>query len=344
VRTLYHRPEDQEALLRDPLCRLLIAAPPGHYDFTIVSAMGVVTDGAAGRELEDAYRRVTAQRGVRVVRAHTGLFRSLEYNAAAIIRAAQETTTPWGYIGYSQGCANALLAESFLYCGTPEQQRLAARLTARNLLFSAANGSVHGTSGGLKFLRAMIEGERFLKHYQASYSREVVEMGLRAVRAFMDSAPFLDTLGGAHSLSLERARTLHRDRQFLPTIPTSTTRGVITYDRIPEALEYLYFVHERLLPGAPCDSQVPAEEAVGHATRVRNAWTEALARCNMGSRVQATHHWSPLTAEVEMVTTPRDRQRGVYQGPKDRHVFPWLEVNARFGRIRRHRPRRGARR
>jgi hypothetical protein len=114
---------------------------------------------------------------------------------------------------------------------------------------------------------------------------------------------------------------------------------VVTFDRIPEALEYLYCVHERLLPGALCDSQVPVEETLGYASRVRNEWTVALERCDMGSLVQATHHWSPLTAEIEMVTTPRDKQRAVYQSPKDRHVFPWLDVNARFGRIRRYRPR-----
>ena len=204
---------------------------------------------------------------------------------------------------------------------------------------TSANGSVHGTSGSLKFKRAMIEGENFLKHFQARYSREMVEAGLRLVRAFMDSAPFVNTLGGAHSLSLERARALHRDRQCRPDIPTSTTRGIITFDRIPETLEYLFCCHERLLPGAPCDSQVPAEEAVGHATRIRNEWTVALERCEMGSLVQATHHWSPLTAEIEFITTPRDKERAVYQSPKDRHVFPWLDVNARFGRIRRYRPR-----
>jgi hypothetical protein len=339
VRTLYHFPEDQETLLRDPLCRLLLDPEPGHYDFTIVSAMGVVTDGEKGRELEHAYRRVGERRGVRVIRAHTGLFRSLEYNAAAIIRGAREATTPWGYIGYSQGCPNGLLAESFLYCGTPEQQQLADRLVARNLVFSAANGSVHGTSGSLKFKRAMIEGENFLKHFQARYSRELVEAGLRMVRAFMDSATFVNTLGGAHSLSLERAQELHRDRQCRPDIPTSTTRGIITFDRIPETLEYLYCVHERLLPGAPCDSQVPATETLGYASRIRNEWTVALERCDMGSFVQSTHHWSPLTAEIEFITTPRDKERAVYQSPKDRHVLPWLDVNARFGRIRRFRPR-----
>ncbi|HEY3359398.1 MAG TPA: hypothetical protein VGQ83_39475 [Polyangia bacterium] len=334
VRTLFYFPEDRAALLKDPLCRLLIDPEPGHYDMTIVSAMGVVTDGEKGRELEDAYRRLEERRGVRVIRAHTGLFRSLEYNAAAIIRAVQETTTPWGYIGYSQGCPNGLLAESFLYTGTPAQREIVDRFVGRNLLFSAANGSVHGTSGGLKFLRAMVDGERFLKHYQASYSREAVEMVLRGMRAFMDSAAFVNTLGGTHSLSLERARVLNRDRQCVPWAPTSTTRGVITPERIPEALEYLFYVHERLLPGEPCDSQVAVTEEVGQATRITNLWTESLARCDMGSYAQWTHHWSPLTAEIEFITTARDLERAVYQSPKDRHVTPWLDVNARFGRIR----------
>ena len=37
----------------------------------------------------------------------------------------------------------------------------------------------------------------------------------------------------------------------------------------------------------------------------------------------------------EFVTTERDRERAVYDSPKDRHVFPWIEGNARFGLIRR---------
>ena len=157
----------------------------------------------------------------------------------------------------------------------------------------------------------------------------------RVMKSAFDSAAFLRTLGGTWSLSLERAAAMHRDSQFCPWVPTSTTRGIVTPERIPEALEYLYHTHARLLPGVPCDSQVAVDEAIGHATRVKNPWTEVLVRCDMGSRVQATHHWSPLTAEIEMVTTERDRERAVYESPKDRHVFPWIEVNARFGRIRR---------
>lgn len=335
VRTLYYRKRDQDTLLADPLVRLLLDPAPGHYDFTVVGCMGVVTDGADGRELEDTYGRLLEQRGVRAIRAHTGLFRSLEYNASAIIRAARQARTPWGYIGYSQGCANALLAESFLRGGSPDEQRILDRLVCRNLLFSAANGSVHGTSGAIKFQRAMIEGERFLKHYQASYSQEIRELVFRAMKSTLDSSLFIKTLSGTFSLGQERAAELHRDGQFAPWVPTSTTRGIITPERLPEALEYLYYVHGCLLPGGKCDSQVSWKETVGYSTMVRNARTAVLKRCDMGSLVQATHHWSPLSAEVEFVTTDRDRERAVYEGPKDRHVFPWIEVNARFGLIKR---------
>jgi hypothetical protein len=335
VHSLFALPEDRQTLLGDPLVRLLVDPDPGRYDFTIVSAMGVITDGAEGRELEDTYTRIGQQRGIRVARAHTGLFRSLEFNASAIIKAAESTETPWGWIGYSQGCANALMAESFLRGGTPLQQGLLDRLVCRNLLYSAANGSAHGTSGTAKYVRAMVEGERFLKHYQVRFSREAIDLFLRALRTVLDSREFVSYLGGAYSLTLERALALHRDGQFAPWAPTSTTRGIVPPDRLPEALEYLYHVHCRLIGNTRSDTQVRVEQAVGHSTLVSNRRTKVLERCDMGSFIQNAHHWSPLSAEVEQVMTERDRALAIYDGPKDRHVFPWVEVNARFGRIRR---------
>lgn len=335
VDTLYALPADRAVLKSDPLVRLLIRPEPGRYDFTVVSAMGVVTDGAEGRELQDAYDRLLQRRGVRVVRADTGLFRSLEHNASAILRGITSVEGPWGWIGYSQGCANGLLAESFLRGGTPDQQRALERFVGRNLLFSAANGSVHGTCGTEKMLKAMVEGERFLKAYQARYSRQLVDLFLKALQAVLDSRQFVETVGGAHSLTIERAIALHRDGQFVPWVPTSTTIAQVSRERLPEALEWLYFMHEHQNPGVLHDSQVPSDEAQGHATRVVNERTEAFARCDIGSFVQATHHWSPLTVEIEAVTTERDRTLAVYQGPKDRHVLPWVEAHARFGRIRR---------
>ncbi len=335
VRSLYHYPEDQDRILADPLVRLLVEPDPGpDYDFTIVSAMGVVTDGKDGHELEDAYRRLEEARGVRVVRAHTGLFRSLEYNARRIIEAIEQVQGPWGWIGYSQGCPNALMAESMLMGGTPGQREAMERLVCRNLLYSAANGSVHGSSGSVKFLRAMVDGELFLKHYQALYSREFMDLVFRGMKAMMDSSMFVQTLGGTHSLTLERARLLHRDGQFATWVPSSTVRGVIPRAELPETLEYLYFCHRRLMPEGGCDSQVYEGDTLARATRVVNGYTRAFEACDMGSAVLSAHHWFPLTVEVEFLTTERDRRLAVYDAPKDIHVFPWVEVNARFGRIR----------
>lgn len=97
---------ERECLGRDPLLRLLIPNPPGNYSFTIVSAMGVVTEGKQGLELIGAFDRLEKQRGVKVIRSDTATARSLEYNALKIeeaIEAAVELGKPYGYIGYSQG-------------------------------------------------------------------------------------------------------------------------------------------------------------------------------------------------------------------------------------------------
>lgn len=334
VHLIYFYEKDRREVLTDPLVRLLIDPEPGKYAFTVVSAMGVITDGAEGRELEDAYRRLNEIRGATVVRVPTGLFRSLEYNAAAILKTLSGVKGPWGSIGYSQGCANILLAESHLRGGTPAQQKVADQLVCRNLLFSAANGSVHGTDGSRRLTAALSEGERFLKYYQARYSKEFINIALRSFRSVVDSKAFVHTVGGAHSLTLERAMQLHRDGQFTPWAATSTTIGAVKPYGVPESLEFMYHAHRRLLPGVANDTQVTIHDAVGHATRVRNHRTEVLHRCDIGSRVQDIHHWSPLSAEIDKIKTKRDEERAVYDSPKDRHVFPWVEVNARFGRIK----------
>jgi hypothetical protein len=58
-------------------------------------------------------------------------------------------------------------------------------------------------------------------------------------------------------------------------------------------------------------------------------------RCAVGEgAVQRTHHWSPLAYEVEFVRTARDIEMASFDCAKDRHVFPWVEVNKRFGFIK----------
>ena len=154
---------EQEKLRSDPLVRLLISNDPGNYDFTIVSAMGVITEGKKGTELDTAFERLKQQRNVDVVRADTGTARSFEFNASRIedaIDIAVNMNKPYGILGYSQGCANGLFCESLLNSGTPLQQsRLNAtnsKLVCRQLLFSAANGSMHGPAMESKIHRYVV--------------------------------------------------------------------------------------------------------------------------------------------------------------------------------------------
>ncbi|MBM4354467.1 MAG: hypothetical protein FJ109_11865 [Deltaproteobacteria bacterium] len=335
VHALYHGADDRNRLEGDPLVRLLIDPPEGKYRFTIVSAMGVITYGARGHELEDAFARIEARRGVRIVRADTATARSLEYNAQRIIEAVSRVDGPWGYIGYSQGCANCLMAEHRLMTGTPEQQRMLNRFVGRNLLFSAFNGSAHGTCSDRKFLDAMVFLDHFLSHYQAMLSNRAIQAALAAIRLLLDSRPVILGMAGSRSVSLWGVLPLHQGGVFREQAPTSTVRGVVEPSFLPEALEFLANILTRQNDHDRHDTQVTTDEAQGHSILVETPRSEVLARCDMGSLVQRTHHWSPLLKDVELVTTDRDRERSVYDYPKDRHVFPWVEVNARFGRIER---------
>jgi hypothetical protein len=84
IDAIIYREKDRERLKNDPLVRLLIPNPPGKYNFAIVSAMGVITEGERGKELEVAFQRLKRQRGVDVVRSDTGTARSFEYNVSSI--------------------------------------------------------------------------------------------------------------------------------------------------------------------------------------------------------------------------------------------------------------------
>ena len=335
VGALYYSKADQGRLLADPLVRHLIDPPDGRYRFTVVSAMGVITYGARGHELEDAFARLEERRSVRLVRADTATARSLEYNAQRIIEAISKVEGPWGYVGYSQGCANCLMAEHRLMTGTPEQQRMLDRLVSRNLLFSAFNGSAHGTCSDAKFLDAMIFLDHFLSHYQAVLSSRAIQAALAAIRLLLDSRSVVLGMAGSRSVSQWGVLPLHQGGVFREQVPTSTIRGVVEPSYLPEALEFLANILTRQIDHDRHDTQVTIHESQGHSVLVETPRSEVLARCDMGSMVQRIHHWSPLLKDVELVTTPRDRERAVYDSPKDRHVFPWIEVNSRFGRIER---------
>jgi hypothetical protein len=45
IEATIYKAEDRNSLRSDPLVRLLIQNPPGNYNFVIVSAAGVITEG-----------------------------------------------------------------------------------------------------------------------------------------------------------------------------------------------------------------------------------------------------------------------------------------------------------
>lgn len=54
-------------------------------DFTVVTVMGVITDGKKGTELQAAMELLYAKLGIKTIRLDTTTARSFEYNASRII-------------------------------------------------------------------------------------------------------------------------------------------------------------------------------------------------------------------------------------------------------------------
>lgn len=339
---LIYRKSEREMLRRDPLVRLLIPNPPGRYNFAIVTAMGVITEGKSGLELDDAFRRLREQRGVALIRADTATARSFEFNASKIeeaIATATELGMPYGLLGYSQGCANALTAESLLLSGSPAQQQALvnpqAGLVCRQLLFSAANGSMHGPATDLKVQRLIVMCEEFFKYQQGYFSRAFTSTVLESLNGIMDSAAFHKFIGGAQSMLPDGSRVFWREAQHLPHIPTCTLRGVLEEHTTPECLEMISNLLTKQSGSSLHDSQVHVYDAVGYPVYTNNRNGRILKNCSVGAAaIQRTHHWSPLSDEVEFVRTQRDIERSSFDCAKDRHVFPWVDVNVRFGFIR----------
>jgi len=341
IEVLFYEPADRQRYRADGLVALIMDEPPGPFDFTVVSAMGVITEGAKGTEMAATYTRLKQMRGVEVIRADTATLQSVDYNAACVERAVRENVrTPWGWVGYSQGCANAFRAEAMMLQGTPEQQRLMGNFRCRQLLYSAANGSAHATCGDWKLLRALVDGERFLKRFQASMSAATQNLALDLLQNAMSSRLAYAVLGSVQSLTHQGARTMWRDGQHCPRAPSTSIRGVVEEHTIPECLMMLSnVILQQMDYSQRQDTQVAVEEAVAHPTSIRNANADLLRQVDIRSAIQRTHHWSPLREEVLFLMTAKDDPLGMFDAPKDRHVFPWLEVNARFGVIERCQPK-----
>ena len=340
IDALFFVEEEREVLRNDPLTRLLISNPPGEYDFTIVCAFGVITEGEKGAELGAALLRLEKERGVTAIRSDTGNARSFEYNASKIedaIEQADKLGKPFGLLGYSQGCANALMAESLLLSGSPRQQKMLMShgkgLVCRQMLFSAANGSMHGPSSNVKVQRLITMAEAGFKYQQGYCSRAFISSVLETLNSAMDSAGFQKFIGGAETFLPDGNRAFWREAQHLPHVPTTVLRGVLEEHTTPESLDMVSNLLTKQSGSPHHDSQVHMYDAVGHPVYTINRNGRVLEKSDMGGAVQRTHHWSPLDEEVSFVKTKRDIERAAFECAKDRHVFPWVDVNARFGVI-----------
>lgn len=290
ITLLFHNEAERGKIRYDPLVRLLISNPNGNYKFTIVSAMGVITEGKKGLELEDALQRLKAKRNVQTIRADTGTARSLEYNALKIhdaIDEAVELKKNYGLLGYSQGSPNVLLAESLLLSGSPTQQEKlnahGSRLVCRQLLFSAANGSMHGPATEAKIHRLIVMCESFFKYQQGYCSRAFISAVLDMLTNLMDSAPFQKFVAGGGGTFLHNgSRAFWREAQHLTRVPTCVLRGVLEKHTTPESLQMISNLLSKAAGSDQHDSQVHVYEAVGRPIYTKNRNAQILENCEMG--------------------------------------------------------------
>jgi hypothetical protein len=337
IESVYVHEEDRKELRACPLVWMLIGEPEeDRYDITLVSAMGVVTDGAQGQEMATSFKRLEEKRGVKMHRADTGTARDHHFNAKQIKTEVMQIKGDWCYVGYSQGCANALLVETELMGGNREERDAAERLRTRNLLFSAANGSPHGTCGEEKAWKVTMRTENFGKHLQATNSDAMVTLFMNLLKNVLNLQEIVHALGGMASFFDTKIENLWREGQHRVGVPTLGIIGSTDENLSPACLQYLSSQMDRQLPADDRlhDTQVSCSDSVGHCTDVDNANNEMMKLFDFVKFTQRTHHWSPLLKEAEFVETEEDRENHRFDFPKDRHIFPWLEVSARFGIIK----------
>ena len=287
IDSLYFDKSDRKRLQDDPLCRLRIENPPGKYDFTIVSCMGVITEGERGTELESTFDRLYKKRGVKVVRANTGTMRSLEFNASFVIEQIRKLKgRPFAWLGYSQGCANAYKAENMLNAGDDRDRACLEGLRGRMLLYSAANGSSHSACGDTKLLNAVIEGEKIMKHYQGVLSKGLIDTLLSGINKVFVAAELVNALGGVASLTFASADAFWRNAQHKCNVPVFAMRGIVEPGLFPEALQMLSNVLTLQMESDEHDTQVGVDDAIGYPSRVNNANARQLAASSMPLSVQ----------------------------------------------------------
>lgn len=186
-----------------------------------------------------------------------------------------------------------------------------------------------------KVQRLIVMCEEFFKYQQGYFSRALSSTVLETLNDILDSSAFQKVMGGAQSFLPDGCRAFWREAQHLSHVPTCTLRGVLEEHTTPECLEMISHLLTKQSGSALHDSQVHVFDAVGYPVYHRNRNGRVLKACAVGEGfIQRTHHWSPLSDEVEFVQTAKDIERGSFDCAKDRHAFPWVDVNARFGFIK----------
>jgi len=85
IELVFHDEGERQTLRRDGINYLLMGeGEEKRYDFTIIAAMGVITEGKRGTEMEDSFERLKVKRGIDTIRADTGTARSFEFNGSKV--------------------------------------------------------------------------------------------------------------------------------------------------------------------------------------------------------------------------------------------------------------------
>ena len=325
---IYAFDDDKTALRRDPIVWFMPAAPDGFVDLTLITAMGIVTNGIAGHELETVFKRLALTRHISTIRTNTGTIKPLQYNAEQIDRVIAQVDGPFAMIGYSQGCPNMMKAEANLYNGTPNQRKLLDKLVSRNFICSAFNGSPHATCGVVKYKNALVEGEAVLKSFSSSLSRPLYRLIFALVKRILDTPIINASLTSVESISPEGLLELARDAQFAPHVPSIEASGA-TLD-VPEGL-VLMANHFEKQAHIPNDSQIGIDCAHAYPVFNENDTTRRLKAQAISPRLLNIHHWSPLVEEIKFIESKKDVQSCAYKGPKSLFVTPWIDALILFG-------------
>lgn len=331
INIIYAENENKKDIFSDPLLWFMPPIPQGPIDLTIVTSMGIITNGANGHELETVFQRLEKSRGVRVVRSDTGTVRPLDYNADKIIEVIQNIHSPYVLIGYSQGCPNMLRAESRLFTGSPQKRERLNHLVARCFICSAFNGSPHAICGVDKYKNALVDAEFLLKSFSFRISKTLYQLIFFAAQRILDTKLIVASLASVESISHSGLAELARDAQYMPCVPSFEYGGYMTHD-FPEGL-VIMANHFDKQAHVLNDSQIGIDCAHGYSVYNRNDSVDVLREETIPARLLNIHHWSPLVDEVKLIESEKDINHCIYKGPKSLYVLPWLDALILFGII-----------